>query len=53
MAEFFRAAERVLLPVRIRRDIEAAEEAHKHALMQFRLQFLRHFWFSHSIVTCC
>ena len=41
------------LPVRVRRDIEAAEEAHKHALMQFRLQFLRHFWFSHSIFTCC
>ena len=43
MAEFFRAAERVLLPVRVRCDIKAAEEAHKHALMQFRLQFLRHF----------
>ena len=37
MAEFFRAAERVLLPVRVRCDIKAAEEAHKHALMQFRL----------------
>jgi len=27
MAEFFRAAERVLLPVRVRCDIKAAEEA--------------------------
>ena len=53
MTEFFRAAERVLLPIRVRRDIKAAEEAHKHPLMQFRLQFLRHFWFSHSIFTCC
>ena len=53
MTEFFRAAERVLLPVRIRRDIKAAEEAHKHALMLIRLQFLCHFWFSHSIFTCC